>query len=157
MLNNDAMNPYAAGLSIFVSLVSALTVIGLPVEVYQHGDGMTWRVLGGFIGTSVLSVTFVPLFHKLRIYSVYTYLERRFNSNKMVIGLSLFLGVIGMTFHMMALSYLTALSLSTVTHMSVPMSLIMLSTIASLYTMMGGMKAVIWTDVLQATVTTLPV
>lgn len=65
------MNPYAAGLSIFVSLVSALTVIGLPVEVYQYGDGMVWRVLGWLIGTIVLSVTFVPLFHKLRIYSVY--------------------------------------------------------------------------------------
>lgn len=41
------MNPIAAGLSMFVSLVSALTVIGLPVEVYQFGDGMLWRLAGG--------------------------------------------------------------------------------------------------------------
>ena len=94
----------------------------------------------------------VNLFDKLN-----SYLERRYNSNKMVIRISLFLGIMGMTFHMMALSYITALSLSTITHMTVPSSLIMLSTIAILYTMMGGMKAVIWTDVLQATVTTLPV
>jgi len=50
---------------------------------------------------------------------------------------------------MMSLSYLTALSLSTVTKISVTPCLIMLSSVAILYTMMGGMKAVIWTDVLQ--------
>ena len=54
-----------------------------------------------------------------------------------------------MIFHMMSLSYLTALSLSTVTKISVTPCLIMLSSVAILYTMMGGMKAVIWTDVLQ--------
>jgi len=63
--------------------------------------------------------------------------------------ISLFMGIITMTFHMMALSYLTALSLSTVTRISVTSCLIMLSSIAILYTMLGGMKAVIWTDVLQ--------
>ena len=65
--------PFAAGLSIFVSLVSALSVIGLPVEVYRFGDGMFWRIPGGLIGTLVLSFTFVPLFHKLRAYSIYSF------------------------------------------------------------------------------------
>ena len=67
------MNPYAAGLSIFVSLVSALTVIGLPVEVYRFGNGMLWRIPGGLIGVIFLSVTFVPFFHKLRVYSIYRF------------------------------------------------------------------------------------
>jgi hypothetical protein len=43
--NNDAMNPYAAGLSIFVSLISALTVIAMPVEIYIFGNGMIWRLV----------------------------------------------------------------------------------------------------------------
>ena len=50
----------------------------------------------------------------------------------------------------MCLSYLTALALSTVTGISVPMSLFMLNGVALFYTMLGGMKAVIWTDVLQS-------
>jgi len=45
--NNDAMNPYAAGLSIFVSLISALTVIAMPVEIYIFGNGMIWRLDNG--------------------------------------------------------------------------------------------------------------
>ena len=45
--NNDAMNPYAAGLSIFVSLISALTVIAMPVEIYVYGNGMIWRLETG--------------------------------------------------------------------------------------------------------------
>ena len=64
-------------------------------------------------------------------------------------ALSLLLGIIGMCIHMMALTYLTALSLSTVTHIKITWTMIMLNGIAILYTMMGGMKAVIWTDVLQ--------
>ena len=55
-----------------------------------------------------------------------------------------------MVFHTMCLSYLTALALSTVTGISVPMSLFMLNGVALFYTMLGGMKAVIWTDVLQS-------
>ena len=39
------MNPYAAGLSIFVSLISALTVIAMPVEIYIFGNGMIWRLV----------------------------------------------------------------------------------------------------------------
>ena len=71
LLNNDAMNPYAAGLSIFVSLVSALTVLGLPIEVYLHGNGMIWRIFGGIVGSILLNITFVPLFHNLKCYSIY--------------------------------------------------------------------------------------
>ena len=72
-MNNESMNPYAAGLSVFVSLISALTVIGMPVEVYNHGNGMIWRLLGGFVGTVLLSQTLLPMFHKLQTYSIYRY------------------------------------------------------------------------------------
>ena len=71
LLNKDAMNPYAAGLSIFVSLISALTLIGIPVEVYQYGNGLLWRIPSGLIGTGILTITFVPVLHKLRTYSVF--------------------------------------------------------------------------------------
>ena len=40
------MNPYAAGLSIFVSMLSALTIIGWPVEAFLYGDQIVWRALG---------------------------------------------------------------------------------------------------------------
>ncbi len=55
-----------------------------------------------------------------------------------------------MVFHTMCLCFLTALALNTVTGISVPMSLFMLNGVALFYTMLGGMKAVIWTDVLQS-------
>jgi len=70
------MNPFAAGFSIFVSIISALTVIGLPVEVYQHGNGLIWRIAGGLFGTIFMSLSFVPLFHKLKVYSVYRLLPK---------------------------------------------------------------------------------
>ena len=71
-MSKEGINPYAAGLSVFVSIVSALTVIGLPAEVYISGNGMFWRILGGFIGSALFSKTILPIFHKLQAYSVYT-------------------------------------------------------------------------------------
>ena len=71
MLNSERMNPYMAGLSIFVSLLSALTIIGLPVEVYLYGDAMVWRLLGCILGLIVCSLVFLPKVYELKLYSIF--------------------------------------------------------------------------------------
>ena len=64
LLNKDAMNPYAAGLSIFVSMLSALTIIGWPVEAFLYGDAIVWRLLGGILGLLMAIELFIPLLHR---------------------------------------------------------------------------------------------
>ena len=59
-------------------------------------------------------------------------------------------GMGALLFHLMALSYLTALSFSTVINIPDWGSLLLLNTVAVIYTLSGGMKAVIWTDSLQS-------
>ena len=149
LLNNEHMNPYAAGLSIFVSMLSALTIIALPVEVYLYGNAMVWRFVGGAIGLYMVNNTFLPKLYELKLYSLFTYIQLRFKS-KALTKLTLFYGLGALLFHLMALSYLTALSFSTVVNLPVWANLLLLNTVAIMYTLCGGMKAVIWTDCLQS-------
>ena len=142
------MNPYAAGLSIFVSLISALTIIGLPVEVYAFGNSMIWRMVGGLIGAYSVCYVFLPKIYSLRLYSIFNYTEMRFNS-PLITKLTMAYCMGALLFHLMALSYLTALTFSTVINIPDWASLLVLNTVAIVYTMCGGMKAVIWTDCLQ--------
>ena len=65
------MNPLTAGLSIFVSMLSALTIIGLPVEVYLYGDAMVMRMIGGVFGIITVNYIFLPKTYELRLYSIF--------------------------------------------------------------------------------------
>ena len=71
LLNNEDMNPITAGLSIFVSMLSALTIIGLPVEVYLYGDAMVMRMFGGIIGVLTVNYIFLPKTFELKLYSIF--------------------------------------------------------------------------------------
>ena len=71
MLNNENMNPITAGLSIFVSMLSALTIIGLPVEVYLYGDAMVMRMFGGLAGILIVNYLFLPKTFELKLYSIF--------------------------------------------------------------------------------------
>ena len=71
LLNNEDMNPITAGLSIFVSMLSALTIIGLPVEVYLYGDAMVMRMFGGIFGVLTVNYIFLPKTFELKLYSIF--------------------------------------------------------------------------------------
>ena len=71
LLNNGEMNPLTAGLSIFVSMLSALTIIGLPVEVYLYGDAMVMRMIGGILGIYTVNKIFLPKIFELKLYSIF--------------------------------------------------------------------------------------
>ena len=109
---------------------------------------MVWRAAAGLIALFVVQRTFLPKLYELKMYSIYTYIELRFDS-PLITNITLFVGLGALFFHLMALSFLTALAFSTVISVPVWINLLLLNTIATIYTMCGGMKAVIWTDCLQ--------
>ena len=77
LLNNEDMNPITAGLSIFVSMLSALTIIGLPVEVYLYGDAMVMRMFGGIFGVLTVNYIFLPKTFELKLYSIFRLVLKR--------------------------------------------------------------------------------
>ena len=138
---------WAAGLSIFGTQLSAITFIAIPAKVY----GTDWRLLvqqfGIIIVAPFIIFLFLPFYRRLNVTTAYEYLEKRFNTFVRCFGSVLFIllqfGRMGIVL------YLPALALSLVTGMDINICILLMGCICLVYTMLGGMEAVIWTDVAQ--------
>ncbi|XP_076059410.1 sodium-coupled monocarboxylate transporter 1-like [Oratosquilla oratoria] len=138
---------FPVAMSMLATYISAILVLGGPAESYYHGL-MLWTGLGALIGYPVVAVTFLPLFYKLRVVSVYEYLELRYASRVVrLLGGGTF--VIQIILYLSVVTYAPALALSSVLGFPVWASIVLVGVIGTIYTALGGMRAVVWTDVLQ--------
>ena len=138
---------WAAGLSIFGTQLSAITFMAFPALVYRT-DGV--YVLGNMcivLAAPVFVLYYLPFFRRLRVTTAYEYLEKRFSYTCRLVGslsfIVLQLGRMGIVL------YLPAVALSTVTGINIYVSISVMGFLATVYTVLGGIEAVIWTDVLQ--------
>ncbi|KAK3793346.1 hypothetical protein RRG08_012108 [Elysia crispata] len=136
-------------LSLFASFMSAISLIGIPTEIYSYGTMYVYCLIGQGFSYILAMFTLVPLFYPLRLTSVYEYLNMRFKSRTVQL--------IGASFGVMStLSYMTvallspALALETAVGIPLWLSIVLVGAIGTIYTTLGGMKSVIWTDVFQA-------
>ena len=141
---------WAAGLSIFATMLSAITYLSIPARAY--GTNWSWLLLN--LGIPIISIVaaylYLPFFRRLTVASAYEYLERRFHVSLRVFGsLSFVLFQLG---RMGIVVLLPALALSAVTGLSVLVCILVMGVLSTLYTVLGGIEAVIWTDVLQTVV-----
>lgn len=138
---------WAAGLSIFGTQLSAITFMAIPARAYYSN----WiYFLGNMTIVAVAPVVvflYLPFFRRLQVVSAYEYLEKRFNLPTRLLGSSAFilfqLGRMGIVL------YLPAMALSVVTGFNVYLCIGIMGVLATAYTVLGGIEAVIWTDVLQ--------
>lgn len=141
---------WVAGLSIFATMLSSLTFMGIPAKSY-HGD-ITWYVgqLALLAVVPLVAACYLPFFRRLNLTSAYEYLERRFSLECRLFAagsfLLLHLGRIAIVL------YLPALALSAVSDIGIGSSVVILGLLCILYTVMGGIQAVVWTDAIQAIV-----
>ena len=138
---------WAAGLSIYATQLSAITFIALPAIPYVTNWVLYPAQLTMFLMAPVVVYWYLPFFRRLNVTSAYEYLERRFNLAARLFGSSTF--IVFQLGRMAIVVFLPALALSAVTGMNVYASIIIMGVLATLYTVLGGMEAVIWTDVLQ--------
>lgn len=141
---------WAAGLSVFATMLSAITYISIPARAYGT-DWSYFLVAMGIPLACVLVVFFyLPHFRKLKLTSAYQYLEARFHWSLRIFGALTF---VGFQFGRMGIVVLIpALALSAVTGLNVYFCIVTMGVLATAYTVMGGVEAVIWTDVLQTVV-----
>lgn len=157
----------ATGLSMIATLMSTLTYLGAPGEMIKHGVAQFLGLLAlPFVFLVVWSL-WVPFFMRLRLTSAYEYLELRFGPRARLLGVVLYLY---MRFLWMgAVIYSASVALTLVTQGTAPGAIayltggairfdesswfyfVLLSTgiVSTLYTVLGGISAVIWTDVVQ--------
>ncbi|XP_065835137.1 sodium-coupled monocarboxylate transporter 1-like [Oscarella lobularis] len=148
LMAGRSMKSVPIALSLLASFLSAVTILGFPSEVYFYGVQYAIGVLAYFIAAPIVVSVFVPVFYGLKLTSAYEYLEKRFSSQVRSLASVVFL--LQTLLYSAIAVYAPALALDAVTGFSVWTSIICGGLVATVYTALGGMKAVIWTDVFQA-------
>uniref|UniRef100_A0A8C1G1I1 Solute carrier family 5 member 8, like n=1 Tax=Cyprinus carpio TaxID=7962 RepID=A0A8C1G1I1_CYPCA len=137
LLGGRQMTAVPVALSLTASFMSGITVIGTPAEAYMYGTAF-WLFVFSYAIMSIISAEiFVPLFYRLRITSTYEYLEMRFNKLLRVIGTSMYIAQTVIS------------SCVAVTGLDLWGVLVATGAVCIIYCTLGGLKAVIWTDVFQ--------
>jgi sodium-coupled monocarboxylate transporter 8/12 len=134
-------------ISVLAALFSGITYLGAPAETYYNDLSYLWVVASFFIATPITTLVFLPFFRRLNLYTAYEYLERRFDRRLRWLASGLFIARV--TFYLALAVYAPALAIAEITGWSLWLSVSLAGLAATLYTTLGGMKAVIWTDSLQ--------
>ena len=138
---------WAAGLSIYATMLSSITYISQPALAYSFD----WQAYLGYFPILLivpLVITYyLPFFKKLHLTTAYEYLEKRFHVSIRIFSSSFF--VLFQLVRMGIVVYLPALALSTAIGLDLYVAIISMGVLSIIYTYLGGIEAVIWTDVIQ--------
>ena len=148
LLANGSMNVWVVSVSLMASFMSAITLLGLPAEIYSSGLMFFYINISYIIGTPICAFFFLPVFFNLKCTSAYEYLELRFGKTVRTAASTTFM--LQMIVYMGIVLYAPALALSAVTGLSKWWSIISVGLVCTFYCSTGGMKAVLWTDFLQS-------
>lgn len=139
---------WAIGISVLATYVSAMTFLGAPAWSYKMGLSVIAIHLNYPLVIILVMSLFVPFFMQLNVISIYEYQEKRFGKASRTVISVIFL--ITQLLSSAAVLYGSALVIGYITGIDVIASIIIVSMITLVYTSMGGITAVIWTDVLQS-------
>jgi SSS family transporter len=140
-------------ISAIASDVSAIAYMGLPAFVYQRNLQFLPLVLVfPFIVLPLLIRYFVPFYYRLNVATAYEYLERRFDVRVRTLASLLFLALRAV--YVGIVIYAPSLMMSVVINIPVWCSVLIIGLFTTIYTALGGMRAVIWTDVIQFSMVT---
>ncbi|UCG49208.1 MAG: sodium/solute symporter [Phycisphaerales bacterium] len=141
---------WAAGVSVFGTQLSAITFMAIPAKVYATDWVYILAQAAIILVAPIIVLFYLPFFRRLNLTTAYQYLERRFNLTVRLFG--------GVAFCLMQLGrmaivlFLPALALSTVANLNIFACILLMGILCTIYTVLGGIEAVIWTDVLQVIV-----
>jgi len=147
LLAGKSMPWYAMALSIIATQASAVTFISTTGQSYVDGMRFVQAYFGLPIAMIVICATVVPLFHKANIYTAYEYLERRFDSKTRALASAIFLCQRGLSAGLTL--YAPAIVLSVILGWPERTTTMLMGTMVITYTVLGGIKAVQWSDVQQ--------
>jgi solute:Na+ symporter, SSS family len=147
MLANRSLPWWAVGLSVMATQLSAITLVGTTGQAYADGMRFIQFYFGLPFAMVILSVTLVPFFYRSGVYTAYEYLERRFDVKTRTLASLLFL--FGRSMSTGAIISAPAVILSIIFHWNLTLTILAIGGPTILYTMLGGVQAVTWTDVKQ--------
>jgi SSS family transporter len=139
---------WAAGVSLYATNTSSISFIAIPAKAFETNWQYLTNNLIAVIGLMFVAVWIVPLLRRLNLMSVFSYLETRFHPAIRMLASALCI-VMQIGSRMSVVLFLPALAIATITGIDVVWSVLLMGGFTIVYTAMGGMKAVIWTDFVQ--------
>jgi Na+/proline symporter len=150
LLGDQSMPWYTVGLSVMATQASAITFLSAPGQAYSDGMRFVQFYFGLPLAMIVLCITFVPIFHKLKVFTAYEYLEQRFDLKTRALTAFLFLIQRGLSTGITI--YAPSIILSAILHINITYTTLFIGGIVICYTVYGGTKAVSYTQMLQMSI-----
>ncbi|XP_026848234.1 sodium-coupled monocarboxylate transporter 1 isoform X1 [Drosophila persimilis] len=150
LVGGRQMKVFPVALSLVASFVSGISLLGTSTEIYVYGTQYAFILVTLAISGAISWYIFLPVFCNLQLTSTYEYFERRFDRRIRIFGSCLFV-VMNILWQPICI-YVPALTLNQVSGISVSKIVPMTSMVCILYTSVGGIKGVVWTDVIQGIV-----
>ncbi|KAM7307304.1 sodium-coupled monocarboxylate transporter 2 [Ixodes scapularis] len=145
---NKQLGWFPVSLSMMASFLSSIAILGLPAEVFLHGSTLWINVLSAIVAISLAAFVFMPIYYKMDITSINQYLELRFKS-AVVKDIASGIFILATLLYTGVVLYGPSLALGAVTGIPVSTSILLNGLVCTFYTTIGGIKAVVWTDVVQ--------
>ncbi|MET3977612.1 SSS family transporter [Mucilaginibacter sp. UYP25] len=149
-LGNRSLPWYHVGLSVMATQASAITFLSAPGQAYSDGMRFVQFYFGLPLAMIVLCITFVPIFHKLKVYTAYEFLEQRFDLKTRALTSILFLIQRGLSTAITI--YAPAIILSGILHINTTYTTLFIGGLVLFYTVYGGAKSVSYTQLLQMSI-----
>jgi len=150
LLGNKSFPWYSVTLSVMATQASAITFLSAPGLAFSSGMAFVQFYFGLPLAMIVLCITFVPIFHQLKVYTAYEFLEKRFDLKTRALTAFLFLVQRGLSTGITI--YAPSIILSTILDIDTTYTTLFIGGLVISYTVYGGTKAVSYTQMLQMTV-----
>ena len=131
---------WTIGISVMATQASAITFLSTPGQAYSDGMGFIQFYFGLPFAIIIISIFFLPIYHKLKVYTAYEFLEKRFNKKTRNLASLLFLIQRGLSAGITI--YAPAIIMSLILKWPLYPLIIIIGSLVTLYTLIGGTKAV---------------
>jgi solute:Na+ symporter, SSS family len=140
LLGDNSMKWGTIGLSVMATQASAITFLSTPGQGYEDGMGFVQFYFGMPFAMIIISVFVVPLYHKMKVYTAYEFLENRFDLKSRALAAFLFLVSRGLAAGITI--YAPAIILSSILAWDINVTILIIGILVIIYTVSGGTKAV---------------
>lgn len=154
LLGGRNMSPWLVGFSLFASLLSTLTYLGIPGEMIKHGPMALAQLIALPFIALIVGWLLIPFIMRLRVTSAYEILETRFGVSARILGSCFFLvlRLFWMSLVMFATADVVLVPVMQLDASAVPWICVALGVVTVIYTSLGGLRAVVLTDVIQTAI-----
>ena len=140
ILDNNETPWHTVGISVMATQASAITFLSTPGQAYHDGMGFVQFYFGLPLAMVVIAYTFIPIYHKLKVYTAYEYLEQRFDVRTRSLAAILFLIQRGLGTGLTI--YAPSIILSALLGWNLTLLNVVIGILVIVYTVTGGTKAV---------------